>query len=46
MWRILSDVVYVLMRNIDNGWGDGGYEIRIQGYLPTTDQKGFTVYLQ
>lgn len=29
MWKIWLDIVYVLMRNIDKGWGDGGCDVRI-----------------
>lgn len=30
MWRIWSDIVYVLMKNTDKGRGDGGCDVRIQ----------------
>lgn len=44
MWRIWSDIVYVLMRNTDKGRGDGGCDVRFQELSINNSLEAFTVY--
>lgn len=44
MWRIWSDIVYVLMRNTDKGRGDGGCDVRFQELSTNHSLEAFTVY--
>lgn len=44
MWRIWSDIVYVLMKNTDRGRGDGGCDVRIQELSTNHSLEAFTVY--
>lgn len=45
MWKIWSDIVYVLMRNTDKGRGDGGCDVRIQELSTNHSLEAFTVYI-
>lgn len=44
MWKIWSDIVYVLMRNTDKGRGDGGCDVRFQELSTNHSLEAFTVY--